>query len=185
MSAPLAPFDLLPDLAARAAGAIAAVAPELVTCQSRAGALMPAELKDLGLRAPAVIVSWLEARPAVERAGPAPSLDLGMAAYVIARDALGLPREIVAAAIATRILALVPGRTWERAEAGEAHGLRLQSLATQAVRREGIALWAVTWLQPIQLAGEGVLGEMPRTVFAPEAPTEPGPPWEIVSEVPR
>ncbi len=185
MTAILAPFDLMPDLAERAAAAIRAAAPELATVQTRAGALAAAELKDLGARAPAVVVSWLEARPARERAGPAPSFDLGMAAYVLAKDALGLPRETVAAAIAARIMALVPSRTWGRAEAGEAHTVRLQSLATQAVRNQGVALWAVTWLQPITFADEGELGEMPRTVFAPVDPRGPGAPYETVSEVPR
>ena len=160
-----APWDLMPDLAERVRLNVLAAAPELVTCKARAGALAASDLKDLGMRSPAVVVSWLEARPGKERAGPAPSFDLGMAAYVIAKDSLGLDREAVAAAIATRLLALVPGRTWGRREAGEACGVRLQSLASQGTRREGIALWAVTWTQPITLALEEIEGELPRELY--------------------
>ena len=160
-----APWDLLPDLAARVTAKVLEAAPELVTCKARAGALLAADLKDLGLRSPAVVVSWLEVRPGRERAGPAPSFDLGMAAYVIAKDDLGQGREAVAAAIAMRLLALVPGRTWGRREAGEATNVRLQSLAADATRKAGIALWAVTWTQPFTLALEEIEGELPRELY--------------------
>ena len=160
-----APWDLLPDLAERVRVRMLEAAPELRMCKARAGALAATDLKDLGMQSPAVVVSWLEARPGRELAGPAPSFDLGMAAYVIVKDGLGLDRETAAAAIAMRLLALVPGRTWGRREAGEAANVRLQSLASQGTRREGIALWAVTWTQPVTLALEAIEGELPRELY--------------------
>ena len=160
-----APWDLMPDLAERVRARVVEAAPELRTCKARAGALAATDLRDLGMQAPAVVVSWLEARPGRERAGPAPSFELGMAAYVITKDGLGLDRDAVAAAVAMRILALVPGRTWGRREAGEAANVRLQSLASQGTRREGIALWAVTWTQPFTLAAEVDEGVLPPELY--------------------
>ena len=186
-----APWDLFPDLAGRAAAAIHLAMPDLRTCTTRAGAMVAGDVDKLGAASPAVVVSWLEARPAVERTGPQPSFDLGLAAYVITKDRMGVDRETAAAAIAARIMALVPTRTWGRREAGEATGVRLQSLVSAALREKGIALWAVTWTQPLVLEIEGDLGAMPREVYAPVDPTEDdasiagGQPSELVSEVPE
>lgn len=175
--------DLFPDLAARVISAVKTAAPDLRTCKARAGALTAKELDDLGAASPAVIVSWLGARPAAQRTGPQPSFDLGMAAYVITKDRLGLDRETAAAALSALLMTLIPDRTWGRAEAGEATNVRLESLVTDAVRNAGIALWAVTWSQPVALAVEDIEGELPRQFYAPEDPIEGGPPYELVSEV--
>lgn len=150
---------------ARLPGAIAAklhaLLPGLRQCEGMEGRFDLDELKTVTARAPAVLVARLGSSMPRPLAGPHWHYHLRMAAFVVTKDALDLKRDLAAGAICQALLQRIPGATWGLPDCGEARDVADQSLSGSALKAKGIALWAVTWTQPV------VLEQLPEQILIP------------------
>lgn len=141
----------LPDLIA---AKIKPVFPELRQCDGMAGPFNVEDLKASGIKAPAVLVSMLGLRQTEILSGGVQIFAMEMVAYVVTKDAMGLPRDIAAANICQGLLAMVPDKRWGEDDLGGAEKVAARSLVTRAVKKMTMSLWVVTWTQPIVFRGE-------------------------------
>jgi hypothetical protein len=159
----------LAALPAAAAERIAGLIPELRTCRAFAGRFDLRELKALSTQAPAVFVSVLRGRQGRTYSGPAHTIDLDLAAFVVARDALGAQRDALAAAICQKLMVDIPGRRWGLPACGEAERLAYTSLNTRETNEAAVAFAMVAWVQPVSLAPEDTSAPQPLSVYLGQA----------------
>lgn len=146
------PSDLLATLPDRVAGQIAARLPHLRTCQGFTGRLDVKAIKARGIAAPAVLVSRLRLRQAATRSGPHHTFKVQMAAFILCKDQLGLPRDAGAANIAQALLTLIPDADWGAPDhIGCAEGVAEEPLVSAESEELGMALTAISWEQIIAL----------------------------------
>lgn len=115
---------------------------------------------------------WARAPPRIAP-GPEWRHALRMAAFVLTS---GVGRDGDAAAICQRILTIVSGSRWDEPDLGPANAARADNLYSEGARGQGIALWAVSWEQPVQLGRRPDDAPLRLTSafasFDPEAPAE-------------
>lgn len=162
--------DLLFALPGLVAETIRLSLPALATCRGFAGRFDVAVLKRLGLAAPAVLVSRLGARQSELLAGPHKLFEADMAAFIVTKDALGLPRDEAAQSISSVLLRLIPEKTWGQVGVGAAQRVREVGMITEASEKEAISLWAVTWMQPLALDGYSLGTPQPVSLYVGQAP---------------
>jgi hypothetical protein len=164
-------FDtFLADLPQAIADVVKPVFPELRDCAPHAGKFDLTELKKKGLAAPSILVSILGARQTKELSGNAAPFNLSMAAYVITKDTLGLSRDVAAANMCQALLALVASNSWGLTACGSAQSVSMQPLISATTRDHGVALWAVTWTQPVMLRCDPTSEPMPITLYVGQSP---------------
>lgn len=153
MSRFVTPPDLMATLPATVAGAIHAVMPDLRECRAIAGRLNVEQIRQLGIRTPAVLVSRLRARQDKTYAGPHRTYVLQMAAFILCKDEMGLPRDLAAANIAQVLLNLIPDQQWGLVDdLMPAEAVTEEPLVSIEANRQGLALSAVLWEQVAALA---------------------------------
>lgn len=153
MSRFVTPPDLLGSLPGIVAGVIHTTLPGLLECRGIAGRLNIEQIRQLGIRTPAVLVSRLRGRQDKTLAGPHRMFRLQMAAFILCKDELGLPRDLAAANIAQTLLTLIPDNQWELPDhAMPAEAVAEEPLVSIEANKHGIALTAVTWDQIVALS---------------------------------
>ena len=158
----------LNELLEGVAGGVREALPALKTCAVHDGRFQAAELRRWSLRAPAVLVAWL-GTPRTETPGvPWTDCEQQLAAFVVTRDAPGLPRGKAARAIAAALLLLIPRARWGLSGTGAAERLQARNLFSAEIDKANVALWAVTWRQALRLeaAGDGTCPAMPEELYA-------------------
>ncbi|MEM1077454.1 MAG: hypothetical protein AAGI09_02905 [Pseudomonadota bacterium] len=166
--------DLFQTLPKTIAERISVTLPGLNTCEAIWGLFNPDELKKRGVKAPAVLVSCAAAAQSGTRSGPEHDFDLRMLAYVITRDALGLPRDVAAAGICGTLMRTIPDRRWGPHGVGEAKGVRCHPLINEKTRDAAYSLFVVEWIQPVALAEFTPDDPVPLDIYVGIAP-ETGP----------
>ena len=136
---------LFAELPGLICGRVSAEIPDLRECVPHGGRFDLDQIKRFAAMAPSVRVALLGAGPAQDLGGP----QWRHPAFVLAS---GLGRDAAAAAICQRILAIVSGSRWDDPDLGPASGARADNLYSEGARSQGIALWAVSWEQPVQLS---------------------------------
>lgn len=142
-------MNVLTAMPEKARDDIKAALPNLRRCDVHWGRFDLAELKKRGSATPAVLIAPQGLREKQHLAGGAVILGLSMAAYVITHHSTGRARENLAAELSAGLLKLVPGNDWAMDDVGTAEDVRWHILDDPKIRSEGVALWAVTWLQPV------------------------------------
>jgi hypothetical protein len=150
----------LPAMPEIVAAQIRAALPELVTCKGIVGRLDLDEVQAKGFATPAVLVSRLRLDQARDLAGPHRVYRVFMAAFVLAKDTLGLPRDTAATNIAQVIIQLLPDARFGRSDIGPAERIAEEPIVTSAIRKAGVALTAITWEQDVSLAALPVAPEI-------------------------
>lgn len=144
---------LLGDLPDLIAARIREVLPGLRDCRGIAGRLDVEDLKRRGIAAPAVLVTRLRTRQDRTYAGPHHTFRMQMAAFILTRDELGLPRDHGAANLAQVLLGLIPDCDWGRpGDVGPAEAVNEEPLVSVASDQLALALTAVTWEQVVAVA---------------------------------
>lgn len=141
--------DLLAALPGIVAEALHTVLPGLRDCTGMAGAFDLTDLKREGIAAPAVRVSILSVAPLGAEAGPRRRWVANMAAYIVTKDAMGLPRDAAALAIGQTLLAALPDHNWGEPGVGPAERPELRVIVGRGAREIALHLSAVTWRQPL------------------------------------
>ncbi|WP_062560611.1 hypothetical protein [Paracoccus aminovorans] len=178
MSRLVTPPDLLGTLPATVAGVIHATLPGLRECRGIAGRLNVEQIKQLGIKTPAVLVSRLRARQDKTYAGPHRTFRLQLAAFILCKDELGLQRDLAAANIAQVLLNLIPDQQWGLDDdLMPAEAVTEEPLVSIDANKQGLALTAVLWEQVAALSPfpasepitpEVYLGQMPQIGAAHE-----------------
>lgn len=149
MTEALAPEALVPAFPRIVADALSERLPDLGECMPHPGKFNAAEIKRFAARTPSVRVALvgIRKRESGEHA-------LTMAAFIVTADQRGVARDASALAIATAIMRRVIGTNWGQPCLGESEPPEAVNLydTTVGARGSGLALWAVSWAQPIQLA---------------------------------
>lgn len=162
--------DLLKALPEEIAARIHAVLPDLRTCKAQAGRFTLEALRQRGLAAPAVLVAVTRLVQSQTYAGPMPSFDVELSAFVVTKDGMGLPRDAAAMAISQALLQLIPNRTWSLVGVGEAERVTALPLITAAQDKIAASLWAVTWRQPISFDPLPTSAPLPIELYVAQYP---------------
>lgn len=166
------PPDLLSSLPATVASALLVALPGLRECRGIAGRLNVEQIKQLGIKTPAVLVSRLRMRQDKTYAGPHHSWRVQMAAFILCKDELGLPRDQAATNIAQVLLAVIPENQWGIPDhVMPAEAIAEEPLVSLEANKQGLALTAITWdhvialtpfAMPEQISPELYLGQQPQ-----------------------
>jgi len=163
-----------PTLLARLPGVIAglihAEMPDLREAAAHPGRFDLDELRAFMARAPAVRVAALGIDQGTEAGGPVLWREIDLAAFVVTRPAPQLAAADAALAIVQRLLEFVPGRRWAETCLGQARAVAARNLYSGGARDSGVALWAVTWSQPVQLETPAPGEPLPSSIYAGLAP---------------
>lgn len=168
MSAPRE--DLIAQLPDLIAAKIAPVLPSLRACKGMVGGFDVEELKRQGISAPAVLVSRLGIEQHKNMAGPHRLFAISMAAFIVTRDTMGLPRDIAAANIASALLRMIPDANWGEPGVGPAEDVEERVLVTRAARDATASLSAVIWRQPVVLEPLPASDPLPIQLYLGQAP---------------
>lgn len=141
----------LKDLPEIVAAKIHLALPDLNTCEGIIGRLDLDEVQRAAFKTPAVLISRLRLDQAPGYGGPHRAFRVMVAAFVVTKDTLGLPRDVAATNIAQVILQILPDCRFGRADIGPAERIAEEPIVTPAIRKSGIALTAITWEQDVSL----------------------------------
>lgn len=138
--------NLLAELPDLIAARIRAVMPELATCKGLVGRADVEMLKRIGVASPAVLISRVRTGQDKTLAGPHVTYRVEMAAFVVCKDGLGLPRHEMAGRIAQVLLCLIPNNHWGQPDDLDgAEAVQELPLASKAADEAGLSIIAVTW----------------------------------------
>lgn len=137
------------------ADAVLAGVPGLKTCEPHGGRFDASELRRLAVGGPAVFVAVLGVQDLVFEHGEAKG-EVQFAAFAVAGDKAGLPRDKAVMAMADALALLVPDNRWGLDESESVPmRVRAENLFSVTVDKAGVALWAVSWRQRMAL-GQGL-----------------------------
>lgn len=171
MSRLVTPPDLLATLPATVAAAIHAALPGLRDCRGIAGRLNVEQIRQLGIKTPAVLVSRLRSVQDKTYGGPHRTFRLQMAAFILCKDELGLPRDLAAANIAQVLLTLVPDQQWGLIDdLMPAEAVTEEPLVSIEANKQGLALTAVLWEQVAALTPFSTAEAITPEVYLGQAP---------------
>ncbi len=142
------PLTELPEIVA---AKIKLALPDLATCKGIIGRLDLDEVKKNQYLTPAVLISRLRLDQVPGYAGPHRTYRVVVAAFVLTKDTIGLPRDVAATNIAQVIVQLLPDCRFGRADIGPAERIAEEPIVNPAIRASGIALTAITWEQDVSL----------------------------------
>jgi hypothetical protein len=125
--------------------------PEAVTCAPHGGRFDVAELRRISAKAPAIFIAVLGFNDLAESSGSYEAT-ISWAAFVVTRDKAGVLRDIAALNLVNALALIVPGNTWGlEAAIGTPDGVRSDNLFSATVDKAGVAMWAISWRQRMQL----------------------------------
>ena len=134
--------------------------PGLKTCEVHDGRFDLGELRRVSTRTPAIFVACLGTLEVESRGTGQVDAVKQLAAYVITRNSVGLPRGQAARNLVDGLeIYLLRGREedarpgrWGLSGVGPAERIRAQNLYSGPIDKQGIALWAVSWQQKLLLS---------------------------------
>lgn len=139
----------------------------LKACELHGGRFDLAELKRIAGRAPAIYLSVL-GNPGLDDPGTGErDVALSLAAFVVTTDRRGLPRFEAAINLVESLLTHIPDNRWGQEGTFGAQQVTSRNFYNGSIDKHGVALWGVTWKQPLRL-GESIWnteGALPTTVY--------------------
>ncbi|MCY4584897.1 MAG: DUF1834 family protein [Bryobacterales bacterium] len=142
--------------------------PALKSCEIHDGRWNADELKRWAVGAPAILVAWT-GTPRTETPGVRwTDADQQLIAVVATRDTPSLPRGEGARNLVDWLLLYLPRARWGLAGVGAAERVRAENLFSAALDKTGVAMWAVTWTQPLRLeaADGGTVPPLPTELYS-------------------
>lgn len=123
--------------------------PALKSCAPHGGRFDLQELQRWSMQAPAVAVSAVQI-PGVAN-DETNQVRVRWVAYLIVKDAPGVTRDVVALDYTEALLRLARGNTWGLDNLQRPESLAADNLYNGQSDRKGMALWAVSWQQSVNL----------------------------------
>lgn len=124
--------------------------PALRTCQAHGGRFDVEELRRWAIQAPAVVVACLGSKDVNTYSGQVVGR-LQFVAYVITAGTSAAPRSEAILTLAESVAALAANNAWAYADAQAPAEIRIDNLYSGTLDKQGVALWAVTWTQRVDL----------------------------------
>jgi hypothetical protein len=115
--------------------------------QAHPGRMTIDDLKRLVVRGKSTVCVGCLGIPRIEYTAVGIELQIHWAAYVLALDSIGLPRELAAMAIATDVGRHVVSNVWGREDVDTPDDIRADNLYSGTLEKRAVALWAVTFRQ--------------------------------------
>jgi len=147
---------------------IKAKIPDIRDCRTHDGKFDLNEAKGISARAPAVFVAVLGTPGNVACNDGQRKVTLQMGAFIVARGDRHERSDVVALNLGEILLGWVPKQRFGEGQVGHAEQVNLSNLYSTALRKESIAMMAVTWRQAL------VIGEPDDQT---EDPPVPGTVW--------
>lgn len=164
---------MIPRLLAALTDGLSAKLPALRACEAHPGPVTREEIARLSKRTPAVLAACVGAAGVSEAGDGRPDADLRLAAFVLAGDRGGLPRDRAALAAVEGILEWLPRfHPGSGLISGFPQQIRAENLFSGSLDRTGVALWAVSWRQTVRLGAPGrpPATPVPKELYAAGAP---------------
>ncbi|MBA3036772.1 MAG: hypothetical protein FP814_09790 [Desulfobacterium sp.] len=145
------------------------------------GVLTESDVKTILVNTPTAIRVGCMGIPAIARTDMGVEYTLSWAAYILAQDRAGAPRDETAMTAAVLVAGLVAGNVWGRDDLESPVNITADNLYSGALDNRLIALWAVTWRQAWTPEGmdASTLDDLLRVVVDwdvnPEAEDKPAP----------
>ncbi len=126
--------------------------PDAVHCDSHGGRFDLNELKRVSAKAPAVYVATLGFSNLKESSGTYEAT-VAWGAFIVAKDQpKKVKRDQVALSIVDMLSLIIPGNNWDLEETlGSPERIQSDNLFSALVDKAGVAMWAITWRQHMQL----------------------------------
>lgn len=165
--------DLIAQLPTLIAARVTGILPGLAQCEGITGRFDVVRLGRTGVNAPAVLISLIGLRQGKAYAGDGGGIQTyqaDFAAFVIARDTLGLSRDESAGAMVQAMLRLIPENRWGQIGVGPATEVQATSLNNEAIFKKGLALWGISWVHQLGLQGYEIPLPLPIDLYLGQAP---------------
>lgn len=146
---------------------LAGLFPDLKACQVHDGKFNQAELKRIATKTPALLVALLGVTKVTDPGTEQSDAELQLAAFVVTRSSPGLDRGPAARALMEALLIHVPRTRWGLTGVSSGRDVRAQNFYAGEIDRQGVALWAVSWRQPVRL-GDSIFdddGTLPSRLY--------------------
>lgn len=141
------------DLRTAMINAIQTALPSLKEVKAHGGRFSLEELKAASARAPSVRVACL-GFPDIAQSEAGVKAQTAWGAFVIAGDQTQAHRDALALTLVWALALIIPGNCWSYSDTvDQARQVRADNLFSRELDKNGIALWAVTWRQEIDIAG--------------------------------
>ncbi len=153
------------DTRAAVVSDVEAFLPDLQECIAHPGRFNAEELQLFVARPPAVRIAVLGIASGTRTPDDALRVVASFAAFIVTGDAPGLPRDAAAINLVEAVAGRVNTRIWNEA-CEPAENIRAENLYSSQVNNNNLALWAVTWGQPIILdRRDDDAGALPRKLY--------------------
>lgn len=140
--------DLLSTLPTTVADVIKLALPGLHECKGITGRFNLERLLKESVNAPAVLVSIVGLKWDDTKAGMVDHYMLDMAAFIVTKDVMGLPRDAAASVICQQLCKVIPNNSFGDVDCGPAIRVSAQPIVGSDLRKAKAGLWAVSWQQP-------------------------------------
>jgi len=115
--------------------------------QSHPGRMSIDDLKRLVVRGRSTVCVGCLGLPRIEYTSVGVELETHLAAFILAVDGQGLPRDATAMTLAAAVGRLVVSNVWGREDLDTPDAIRADNLYSGKLDQRAVALWAVTWRQ--------------------------------------
>lgn len=132
--------------------------PSLQSIDAHPGLFDLAELKRITTLYPAVRVSLLGSNSISEIENGENQVVFQMAATIATDDQAPKTKDEVSLEILEALMALIPGQRWGVTGVSEAQNVNASNLYDAEVDLHGVAMWTVTWDQPIRVGIDLCIG---------------------------
>lgn len=161
---------------------IKAELPELKDCQTHGGRFDLEELKRVSRRAPAVLVSAVQIPALADNR--ANQMRVRWVAYLIVKDAPGASRDVAALDYTEALMRLVKGNDWGLKSLQRPENIAADNLYSGGSDRNGMALWAVSWQQVVNLSHADISQLADFAIYSATHEVGDGPATETYQEIP-
>ncbi|KMQ74004.1 phage protein Gp37 [Marinobacter subterrani] len=162
--------------------AIAKALPELKDCQAHGGRFDLQELKRWSRRAPAVLVAAVQIPEAARNR--VNQVTVRWVAYVVASDAPGVSRDVIALDYTEALLRCIKDNRWGLDNTQRPENVAAENLYSGPADRQGIALWAVSWQQALTLRATDISDLADFAIYSATHQVGDGPDTESYTEIP-
>lgn len=126
--------------------------PDIVSVDVHGGQFTLAELARVGAKSPSIRVACLGVKGATLDGGIRVAAEVQWGAFVIVRGTSITGRDEAALAVVNSLLKVVPGNRWDTDLANSPPiGIRGDNLYSSELDSKGLAMWAVTWMQKVDI----------------------------------
>jgi len=156
--------------------------PALKSCSSHGGRFDLQELQRWSKQAPAVLVAAVQIPALADNR--ANQMRVRWVAYLMVKDAPGASRDVAALDYTEALMRLVKGNDWGLNSMQRPENIAADNLYNSGSDRNGMALWAVSWQQAVNLSHADISQLADFAIYSATHEVGDGPATETYAEIP-